>query len=568
MTFEYMGNTNGNIASLPPGFGFHPTDVELVSYYLKGKILGKNRDTIPEVDLYKHEPWDLPEKSDMPFRCSSWHFFCARGKKYPNGSRTNRATKAGFWKATGKDRNVKFRRRTIGTKKTLVFHAGRAPSGVRTDWLMHEYHLAKEECEAAAPGMKDAFVLCRVFKNDESGTSDDDGLEQNERHVAAQPTEGRSMNTPYGNSYDLVSDDLSIAMYLNSEAAFIPASGEYTSNQRVDPNPHILELNDGVASSPLRIEDFPEIPFNLGIGDQSTFFDHFSTSDPLSEHDIIEEIYDAITSASLSGPSSTLPGDHGFTPSAYSELYNPQVPDNVVDREEPEINVRYWPSGPESEIPGPRSRLQMHKMQNRSTNRAETYSYNKGAVGVLNGSGYSGSESSCDLQEQLLLLEEFNSGLGNESKEIPISEPSLAPLGCYQVSAIFCKDEEPNSDQLIREAHSYQTVTEMRDIFISDGSPFRKDSGSTVAKVKSRQKGRKARRPPKENVSLTKKQVKKIIGDSGGQSNVEGFHSVSQRSVLSSLGACIIGAMLLFVYAYFMLCKIRKFVTGLCILGL
>jgi len=48
--------------SLPPGFGFHPTDVELISHYLKRKILGLKIDfeVIPEIDICKHEPWDLP----------------------------------------------------------------------------------------------------------------------------------------------------------------------------------------------------------------------------------------------------------------------------------------------------------------------------------------------------------------------------------------------------------------------------------------------------------------------------------------------------------------------------
>lgn len=48
--------------SLPPGFRFHPTDEELVAYYLKRKINGKKLELeiIPEVDLYKSEPWELP----------------------------------------------------------------------------------------------------------------------------------------------------------------------------------------------------------------------------------------------------------------------------------------------------------------------------------------------------------------------------------------------------------------------------------------------------------------------------------------------------------------------------
>ncbi|KAF9683837.1 hypothetical protein SADUNF_Sadunf04G0055600 [Salix dunnii] len=48
--------------SLPPGFRFHPTDEELVAYYLKKKINAHKieLEIIPEVDLYKCEPWDLP----------------------------------------------------------------------------------------------------------------------------------------------------------------------------------------------------------------------------------------------------------------------------------------------------------------------------------------------------------------------------------------------------------------------------------------------------------------------------------------------------------------------------
>lgn len=47
------------------GFGFRPTDVELVGYYLRNKILGKNElveRAINEVNICSFDPWDLPGK--------------------------------------------------------------------------------------------------------------------------------------------------------------------------------------------------------------------------------------------------------------------------------------------------------------------------------------------------------------------------------------------------------------------------------------------------------------------------------------------------------------------------
>ncbi|XP_006649289.1 NAC domain-containing protein 86-like [Oryza brachyantha] len=156
--------------SLPPGFRFHPTDEELIIYYLKRKINGRQieLEIIPEVDLYKCEPWDLPEKSFLPSKDLEWYFFSPRDRKYPNGSRTNRATKAGYWKATGKDRKVNSQRRAVGMKKTLVYYRGRAPHGSRTDWVMHEYRLDERECETDT-GLQDAYALCRVFKKTAPG---------------------------------------------------------------------------------------------------------------------------------------------------------------------------------------------------------------------------------------------------------------------------------------------------------------------------------------------------------------------------------------------------------------
>jgi len=166
------GRAEGAMApvSLPPGFRFHPTDEELIIYYLKRKINGRQieLEIIPEVDLYKCEPWDLPEKSFLPSKDLEWYFFSPRDRKYPNGSRTNRATKSGYWKATGKDRKVNSHRRAVGMKKTLVYYRGRAPHGSRTDWVMHEYRLDERECETDT-GLQDAYALCRVFKKTAPG---------------------------------------------------------------------------------------------------------------------------------------------------------------------------------------------------------------------------------------------------------------------------------------------------------------------------------------------------------------------------------------------------------------
>ena len=46
---------------VPPGFRFHPTEEELVGYYLTRKVSSQKIDlgVITDIDLYRIEPWDL-----------------------------------------------------------------------------------------------------------------------------------------------------------------------------------------------------------------------------------------------------------------------------------------------------------------------------------------------------------------------------------------------------------------------------------------------------------------------------------------------------------------------------
>ncbi|EXC13634.1 NAC domain-containing protein 69 [Morus notabilis] len=156
------------------GFRFHPTDEELITDYLRPKLLGRDSDVddvIAEVDFCKFEPWDLPSQSKIKSKDRMWLFFCKRDYKYPSSKRSKRTTKEGFWKITGKERMIKDQetKKCIGKKRTLVFHKGPTP-GQRTNWVMHEYYI---EPHNLLPNQR-SYVLCRLKEkaNDKANTPD------------------------------------------------------------------------------------------------------------------------------------------------------------------------------------------------------------------------------------------------------------------------------------------------------------------------------------------------------------------------------------------------------------
>lgn len=173
-----------------PGFRFHPTEEELLGFYLKNMVHGKKMhlDIIGFLNIYRHDPWDLPGMAKIGER--EWYFFVPRDRKHSNGGRPNRTTVHGFWKATGSDRKVvtlSDPKRVIGLRKTLVFYQGRAPRGSKTDWVMNEYRLPDNDL------LPKDIVLCKIYRKATS-------LKELEQRAAKEEAAEKSMMASYPTS--------------------------------------------------------------------------------------------------------------------------------------------------------------------------------------------------------------------------------------------------------------------------------------------------------------------------------------------------------------------------------
>ncbi|KAK8457751.1 hypothetical protein SEVIR_3G241000v4 [Setaria viridis] len=284
--------------SLPPGFRFHPTDVELTSYYLKRKIMGKKLivDAISEVDLYKFPPWDLPDKSSLRSKDLEWFFFCPRDKKYPNGSRTNRATPNGYWKTSGKDRTIMLNSRIVGMKKTLIFHEGKAPKGDRTDWVMYEYKMEDEELVSAGFS-KDAFVLCKIFKKSGLG-----------------PRIGEQYGAPFNEAeWDNAEAEASMFPLMTSSEVVNPTEDSHAQHEVPAATTCVEDLTFGYTVAGSAIQDIPAQQSGEGVVSANNISN--GVDDMYSPHDcdgfLLEELSRFLNDSPLHdatlGESSALP---------------------------------------------------------------------------------------------------------------------------------------------------------------------------------------------------------------------------------------------------------------------
>ncbi|XP_058218494.1 NAC domain-containing protein 30 [Rhododendron vialii] len=247
---------------VPPGFRFHPTEEELVGYYLKRKVnsLKIDLDVIVDIDLYRMEPWDIQDRCRLGYEeQNEWYFFSHKDKKYPTGTRTNRATAAGFWKATGRDKAVLSKNRLIGMRKTLVFYKGRAPNGRKSDWIMHEYRLQTIE---HAPPQEEGWVVCRAFKKPTGPNPNPNPNHKQAGFGSWNRSNYYNYNTRDSGMRPLYSDPTNPAAYYANQviSPFPPLSPfgseqELLENQLTDSTPVTISTSFGTHTSTTGIND-------------------------------------------------------------------------------------------------------------------------------------------------------------------------------------------------------------------------------------------------------------------------------------------------------------------------
>ncbi|XP_050378332.1 NAC domain-containing protein 72-like [Argentina anserina] len=163
--------------ALLPGQRFCPMEDELLLYYLKPKVEGKEvpgkESLVCELDLYgDQEPWMIWERfearraNDLR-KYKDLYFFTQKKKASAKGSRACRKVGSGTWKGQNGAKNVYLLDENqmptstlLGFKKTYTYrnegsvHHGR--------WIMYEFELfAKKQVN------KNDYVLCLLRKNDE-----------------------------------------------------------------------------------------------------------------------------------------------------------------------------------------------------------------------------------------------------------------------------------------------------------------------------------------------------------------------------------------------------------------
>ena len=137
---------------IPGAYKFHPTDEELILFYLRDKNRGGPvpSDAVKECDLYgSKEPWEIWEMFDGGRDNVEDHelYFFTKTKYKKNSSiRIERRVGSGSWKSERAADEVHKRgtKICIGYKKRFHYFNENNPEQ-NGGWIMHEYRINQED---------------------------------------------------------------------------------------------------------------------------------------------------------------------------------------------------------------------------------------------------------------------------------------------------------------------------------------------------------------------------------------------------------------------------------------
>ncbi|KAK4793095.1 hypothetical protein SAY86_023530 [Trapa natans] len=233
-----------------PGLGFHPNNDQLLTHYLKNRIVerfhGKSQSAhshiVPDIDLYTMHPRDLPlhfqTLTVLKSNGKQWVFFCARKEKYRNSKCSSRTVpNVGYWKITTKTKDVKSEStgKVIGSRNILTFYDQCGPKKTKTYWILHEYHL-NASCLGYDSVAEMPFTVCRLYNK----RSDADPLACEDQSTGpANPEDGAHTSPGITDEQEIWNPLREIQQLpdigLDYNAGSFFGRGEYHDNNETDP---------------------------------------------------------------------------------------------------------------------------------------------------------------------------------------------------------------------------------------------------------------------------------------------------------------------------------------------
>ncbi|KAL0334119.1 UNVERIFIED_CONTAM: NAC domain-containing protein 45 [Sesamum angustifolium] len=188
---EQYPSPSRSAMNLPIGYRFLPTDEELIVHYLKSvqsaAVLQQHSHCQPvsihsrksmKQKLFVGSPTDVLGGDDEE---KEWYLFSPRKRISSGGTRVDRTTPYGYWKASTGDKPINHNGEVVGYRNTLVYCKCKSPAGTvkKTNWIMHEYRLKDlPKLVDAAENinrLSDEIVLCRIHNHNKNYRRNCDG---------------------------------------------------------------------------------------------------------------------------------------------------------------------------------------------------------------------------------------------------------------------------------------------------------------------------------------------------------------------------------------------------------